>query len=525
MAEAARVAELPINDQEYARSMRTLMLWGGVLLTRGEVYLEKLRAYEQLNYDDYYSGLREMLLTDKELGRYFYINDTRAHRIINGRARAADGTLLADMIRVGAEKSAELAVEDPAYEPQAIRDADQLTVADRVDQLKPGQTLLAYSPAPEKELTKHRKIYHGRLGYRDDIGYIFAFSNVNGETLITRSRSVRLKDNTAILEILNEHGADIPAGADPSTYTRYTVELEATPEQARQFIEESIVNENARRSGTVREQYSITEYMKQYENVVKTFFNVYYPELAKATQSQQNNEIMESFAQAILNARIDKLEPKIRQQLLRVAKSEAFDKAMADTMETVIRYAVVEEMRKGLTDYINPKKVNIAESWPSRSVLSTPTQQGAAVYYLNRLLAGNVSNGVAAGRSYGGCPGNTNMTAEDGDDFVGSTSSTSSLQSTYMRSGSDSSREKWKTKKGQCAIRTCPTRPGRVEVGPCGVCMKRCQVLYDAGKDPAKMGSVTRKAGKIVTTPILPPDNRIIRSYNKNYETATSSRV
>lgn len=51
----------------------------------------------------------------------------------------------------------------------------------------------------------------------------------------------------------------------------------------------------------------------------------------------------------------------------------------------------------------------------------------------------------------------------------------------------DKSKDKsnWEKKQGTCVVKNCPTRPGKVTVGPCGVCMGRCQKLYDAGKDPS----------------------------------------
>jgi hypothetical protein len=64
----------------------------------------------------------------------------------------------------------------------------------------------------------------------------------------------------------------------------------------------------------------------------------------------------------------------------------------------------------------------------------------------------------------------------------------------------DKGKEKWKVKKGKCVVSTCPTRPGEVLVGPCNVCMDRCQKIYDKGGDPTKMGSVTRNITTLLST-------------------------
>lgn len=42
-----------------------------------------------------------------------------------------------------------------------------------------------------------------------------------------------------------------------------------------------------------------------------------------------------------------------------------------------------------------------------------------------------------------------------------------------------------KYKKGVCQVRSCSTRPGVTEVGPCSVC-KSCQAKFDNGEDPTK---------------------------------------
>lgn len=52
-------------------------------------------------------------------------------------------------------------------------------------------------------------------------------------------------------------------------------------------------------------------------------------------------------------------------------------------------------------------------------------------------------------------------------------------------------RKNWKWKNGLCAVKECPTRPAKTEVGPCSVCRK-CQVIFDKGKNPK---SIYKSAG------------------------------
>jgi hypothetical protein len=50
----------------------------------------------------------------------------------------------------------------------------------------------------------------------------------------------------------------------------------------------------------------------------------------------------------------------------------------------------------------------------------------------------------------------------------------------------ENERKNWKKKRDLCVVAGCPNAHKIVEVGPCGVCMDRCQKIYDAGGDPTK---------------------------------------
>lgn len=99
----------------------------------------------------------------------------------------------------------------------------------------------------------------------------------------------------------------------------------------------------------------------------------------------------------------------------------------------------------------------------------------------NRLIAQqNLVNG-------GGCPGKSTMRFAEGDDLPDllQTLNEQSQEASRERTMANSmDRKTWKRKKGKCVVDACPTRPAAVEVGPCGVCMDRCQEIYDSGGDP-----------------------------------------
>ncbi len=88
----------------------------------------------------------------------------------------------------------------------------------------------------------------------------------------------------------------------------------------------------------------------------------------------------------------------------------------------------------------------------------------------------------------GGCPGE-NMadfkTDKDGNPLLSEGVNNAKANSYEKRIG--------KRSKGKCQVESCPTRPREVTVGGCGVCLERCQKLFDSGEDPTKMGFVKSK--------------------------------
>lgn len=95
----------------------------------------------------------------------------------------------------------------------------------------------------------------------------------------------------------------------------------------------------------------------------------------------------------------------------------------------------------------------------------------------------------------GGCAGDNEARFRglnpDGSPVGGSTAKN-------PQAASAAERKDWKTHVDTCVVPGCPTRPGKVQVGPCGVCMGRCQRLYDAGKDPSKGVTARRVIGSSV---------------------------
>ena len=77
----------------------------------------------------------------------------------------------------------------------------------------------------------------------------------------------------------------------------------------------------------------------------------------------------------------------------------------------------------------------------------------------------------------GGCAGE--IDSEDGgnDDYSPSHS---------LKTKSDEEKKIGKKKWGRCVVDVCPNHSRQVEVGGCGVCLDRCQPMFDKGEDPSR---------------------------------------
>ncbi|HUY85242.1 MAG TPA: hypothetical protein VMU97_01875, partial [Candidatus Dormibacteraeota bacterium] len=208
-------------------------------------------------------------------------------------------------------------------------------------------------------------------------------------------------------------------------------QADLTPEQAEQHIL-GIRDKYYERVGMTEKRYSVSDYVENNSDVVESLFHAYYPGLAEAVSTRKNNETMQGLASALLQADLQKMKPEIRAQLIRVANSSYFNDDMCATMESVIRYAVVEELRKGLKDLVTTGKVFTETSPDSASARLPETgfSSALAMMELNQRMANNVQSGVKAGRSYGGCAGQVELN-EGGDGLLGGLSGGQSKQEPY----------------------------------------------------------------------------------------------
>lgn len=493
---ARQIEKLDQSDEveKYAQSLAKLRLIGGLLVDHELDHTHETLPLAEA-HADFTSAVREMIRTDDEFGGQLDIDDKRSHLVIDGMARDIEGRPIVELVEHGAHQSAILAESMPVFAAQAKRDEADILNAQAADQLLPGQCRIVLSMEPKRELESHKETYLN-LGYREGLTYLQWYARVGESELVAGSFSVDMSDEQLWREIFAEEGIDIPADESPNTWILHAIEMELSAEDAESYVR-NLRQRFYIKTGLATERLSVSDFVAAHQNTVDHIFNTYYPALAEAVVSGDNNPIIRDLAISMLGVDLSNMKPTVRQHLMRMASSNKFDDDLARTMESVIRYAVVEELRKSLPRFVTTKGLVDNHGQQNRAVFN-----GHIQHQLNELLANNVSVGVLARRSYGGCAGQVELsmrTEREGNN--------NSPQEAYGGNTSYSERV-GKTRIDKCVIESCPTRPKKVLVGGCGVCLGRCQELFNEGKDPTKMKPLADQANKKSEEAIIIPFNR-----------------
>ena len=401
MAEQLAVAEEYVEQEEYAQSLTVLRHLGSVAANK-QVSLETIEALEELAFDDFSFGVAEMMATDPEFREFLDVDPTKTHRVVNGKVQSAYGEDMVDVITRGRKKSEAAARNNPNLKFQVERDKGDELNALRVDDLPIGWTRLVASMDPKEALRDYPKEAKS-LGYKEGMMYWQVYTRTDKETLETSSHSVDMS-NTLIWSALIKDffGADIPSTIPTSDWIKHGIEIESSAEEAEQLFV-ALRREYYKRLGVAVDRKSVSEYLEQNRHKVKLIFETYYPSLSEAISSKNNNEAMSSLATSILGKSVaNKLKPEVRQQLLLIANANKFTSEMGRTMNSIIRYVTVEELRKDLPTFLHQ---SVSKQTPADTSDAWLRPEIFTYEMINQLMASNLSSGVEAHRSYGGCAG------------------------------------------------------------------------------------------------------------------------
>jgi hypothetical protein len=495
--------EARVNLEVYANSLSTLRTIGAIAV--GDVVAIDEKLVEELGFDDFSTAVAEMLKTDGEFRGEMEVNNSRQFAIVDGMVRNKKGEPMVDVVGNGAALSARLAEEDKRFAGQAERDACDEVIVKVVDDLLPGESLIAMSYYPKKDLQKHPEIYKEQLGYEEYLAYVQIYSKGFNDTLTGSSLSIEIKDEATAREVLAEHGIHIPEGESSNQWLKHFVIQKLNAEEAK-AEGAKIRQDYYERTNRNTETISANQYIEDNQATLRYFYDAYYPSIGVAVHTGNNNEVLQSFANSLLQGGI-KLKSEIRSELIKVANSSEFTDEQGHLMNSILRYAVAEEMRKGLVAFKQSTTQGFKQAeTPTWKVVSAPGVQVDPAM----LLVKSIKSGVEAGRSYSGCAGNIALGEKDlAKEVLGSPSAESlfadmkgKLQEAF--GGQDS--ESWGYDKlGVCRIKGCKTRPGKTKVGPCNIC-KSCTEKDNRGiklEDAGDEETLTEKQEHQEFVPII----------------------
>lgn len=401
MAAAAEVIQTPPLAEEYAHSLWAIRNFGKFVVEQ-TLQSPEGQSTQELTYQDFQTALGEMLKTDVEFRGFLDINNKRKHEILDNKVCAEDGTPLEDLIGNGIATAKAAAKRESGLQFQVVRDGCDGELIGEVERLRPGEALVGLSMDPKKAFREQPKICK-KLGYREGLAYAQWFVRVDENTLVAGSYSIDKSDETIWRNLLAEYDLQIPEDESSDTWLKHTIKLQASAEQTESFTE-NLRAEYYQRIGVTEPRSSVSAYVEAYDPLVRQFFDAYYPAVARALYTGENNEFLQSFASALLRTDTSRYKPEDVSQLMRIANSKKFDGEGAKLIDSLIRYAVVEELRKGLKQALDTRRPGYTAPLIT-SDFQVPAFQELSQQHMNKLLVQNVEIGVRAGRSYGGCPG------------------------------------------------------------------------------------------------------------------------
>jgi hypothetical protein len=410
MAEAAEAVQSSpgMHTEQYARSLELLRQLGSSVLDK-TVNVEALPVWEQARINCE-SALCEMLRTDGEFNEQLDIDGQREFDVIDGQACDVDGQPIVGVVERGWQTSTARAKKQPEFSFQATRDKGDVYTAEQADKLEDGETYFALSMDPKKALKEHPEIAKDELGYREGLLYIQRYSKV-GDTLVAGYCSVDMSDEHTWRQLLAKQGVFIPEGESPDTWITHGFKRKMDPEQASDFTLD-LRDQYYEQIGMHEKRYSVSEYVGQRKAIVDGYFAAYYPSLSEAIHTGENNSVLQGLARNILMTDISNMKAAAKMQLMQVARTEDFNDDLGKAMEVVIRYGIVEELRKGLKAIIVGEQSESRQAYTPFVVQESGTDFVPTAEMLSQRMAQNVESGVRAGRSYGGCAGQASLVNE-----------------------------------------------------------------------------------------------------------------
>lgn len=400
-------------DEHYCQSLTALRLMGRLALEGSNVTMAQ--GAEQVARDDFYTALAEHLKTDTQFRDAVDIEPTNEFQLQDGSVTTADGRSMRELIEKGAAYSGEAAKEDIRMATQHERDKADLYNLDVVEGLRRGELYAAVSMHPSEAMARDGKKYWEDKGYRAGMDFIQLYYKDPHGTLLTATYSVDRSDKRAWRTVFAHHGIEVPAGTTSDEWIRHGIRQTVLPSVARDFAG-NLRNEYYRTIGKNHQRFSVTSMLEDRRETIDLYFDTYMRPLAESIYTGQNTDVLKQFAVMVLQREevTKKLDAAIRKELIAVANGSKFTAAAGRAMESLIRYAVVEDLRRDLADIVGGRQRHTK----SEALMLAARPIVERMQQLGLQLVRHIATGFSAGRSYGGCRQSISPSGEDGSDAM-----------------------------------------------------------------------------------------------------------
>lgn len=412
MADAATTLERPLQVElsrdleEYMHGTNRLRLLGSVGIA-GAFEQERIGIYHEVR-TDFISSVEENLTSDREFNEQLKFEPLRTYPIVDGFVVDGTGVRLIDIVAEGLESSRKAAIQDPRMELQAQCDEGHVEVQQVIDSLEVGEMYAVLSLDLKDAIDQDKEFWEDEMGYRKGMAVLQVFYKQSADEAVFGTYSIKQSDRDKLRELLRGHGFDFPDDLPDTQWTKYGLRQKASYEEATNFGN-VIQSEYRQKVGNTKPELSVTQLLEANQQLMQGYFDDYILPLARSRYTGKTEPVLADFARALLS-RPDSLESHERQQLMRIANSNTFRVSDARLMESLIRYSVVEDLRKQLPHYLastegTELQIQHQEQVQSQDIIILPNFNFDQMYRSHRSLVENFASGRDAGREYGGCSG------------------------------------------------------------------------------------------------------------------------
>jgi hypothetical protein len=440
---AEREKQITRPEEEYGQSLRGMRAAGLVALAEMvEVELLKTPEVRRLAAE-FKTAFGEMLKTANGIGELVTMEDRDSFYVVNGKVLDEAGEPMEEMIARGAARSREISETSmPAMAIQADRDeADGFLLTEVVQPMfEPGcdyNTVIAVSALPEDGIEEYGSEFWEELGYnlKFECAILEMFHRRSSGQLLTRTLSIDHSNVARLAAKLRERGVDVPENVGVTELIKHPKLGHMTYDEATQFMDEFVADCEAE-AGLPPKVATTYELVQRYGHLRRQVFKDIYLEVARSLALGERTSRLREFSDKLVHLKaVGTYKSEIDR--LRVGYTSKFNDSEARLMHGVILYGLAEKVRSDIEFRGGIHPTGSGKSGQSavlRVVHSYGKQAGIRLANLADNLFMHITQGIQAGRSYGGCgalfrfafntpqqvfAGNKNRTRKDTEEDAG----------------------------------------------------------------------------------------------------------